>query len=489
MEDKKRDIITIIILLAVTSLIYISCAAKCICEHDSVNFAGALIKFDLMAHNPHPPGYIFYIGAAKFLNIFIKNPNADFVILSIFFGCISVALIFLLGKEIFNYNCGLVSAIFLLSSPVFWAYSEIALSFIIDAFATILIALLAYKVRTKGGKYATYLSMALGLAAGFRQTLLILLFPLWLLSIIPLKPGKQIFKQFLILLGCCLVWAIPLLIISGGISKYMYALNDLLNGCVIKTFTPKRPIYAVVSTLYGLSGTIIAFIISIFQFKKIIPPAQRNRLFSFLLSWLGPVFFLCFLNYPGHPGHALIWLPAFFLFSSIFVNKKINIPVITIIILINLGLFFSLKPVESGEKMYGLNVGKARTFINFWFSDWSYKGLQKKQSNKVVLDFINSNFSPDTAVIVTGSTRTLQPDIPFRVAGYYLDKFSHFIITDAYQEILLPGSTNTIVWLLEPSDLNGKIEFDSLAVPGEKAIYFSTIVDSLSFVNCSFYRK
>lgn len=74
----KKDIITIIVLIVLTCVSRIPFATRHIVSHDSVNFALALKDFDISKHQPHPPGYIVYIGLAKFINLFVKDANTSF---------------------------------------------------------------------------------------------------------------------------------------------------------------------------------------------------------------------------------------------------------------------------------------------------------------------------------------------------------------------------------------------------------------------------
>src|SRR5436305_7465913 len=52
---------------AATALLRLPFAARRLWDHDSVQFALGVEKYDLAAHHPHPPGYPLYIGLLKLL--------------------------------------------------------------------------------------------------------------------------------------------------------------------------------------------------------------------------------------------------------------------------------------------------------------------------------------------------------------------------------------------------------------------------------------
>jgi hypothetical protein len=108
--------------------------SKYLLNMDSCQFALALEKFDITVHQPHPPGYFLYIMLGRLLNFFIADPNTVFVTISVFFSGLTVASVYLLGKEMFEGKVGIVAALLALSSPSLWFHGEVSLTYIMEAF-------------------------------------------------------------------------------------------------------------------------------------------------------------------------------------------------------------------------------------------------------------------------------------------------------------------------------------------------------------------
>src|SRR4030043_931374 len=78
---------------------------------DSCQFALALEKFDITVHQPHPPGYFLYVMMGRILHLFIADANTVFVSISVFFSGLTVACVYLLGKEGFERKIGIGAAV------------------------------------------------------------------------------------------------------------------------------------------------------------------------------------------------------------------------------------------------------------------------------------------------------------------------------------------------------------------------------------------
>ena len=491
----KRHIGTIIALLIIICFTRIPFATKCICKHDSVNFALGIREFDIARHQPHPPGYPVYIGLAKFLNLFIKDVNKDLIILSIIFSVGAVILIYLLGKEMFNYKCGLASAIFLIISPLFWAYGELALSYTADAFASVLLGYLSYKLLKGEKKYVWGLSIVLGLTGGIRQTLLFFFLPLWVRGLISLKSGRELIKQIFVLVITCLFWVVPLLILSGGFSGYSSSSYELYRGSVFTQLMALKTIaYAGCSSLWGLGASILALFVSIIKLNKVISPEKLKESLTFFIVWCGPAFLFNFMFYTGKPGHILVFFPCFILLSCIFVYNQWNIiekVLVGSIVSVNCLLFFMARPLSAGERLMGMSTARIKNFANFWTLDCSNKGLRQKEKVKKTLDIVKEEFSPEKSVICSASGGHFQPYIPWRVAHYYLPEFSFLEIGDKAQIIELKPDIETIIWLIDESDLKKykNIELNKkLGNASMAGIYFSSIKDTLTLGPTKFYR-
>ena len=50
---------------------------------DAVQFALALNEYDVVKHQPHPPGYILYVALGRLVNHWLADPTAAYVVLAV----------------------------------------------------------------------------------------------------------------------------------------------------------------------------------------------------------------------------------------------------------------------------------------------------------------------------------------------------------------------------------------------------------------------
>src|SRR5439155_9065444 len=146
-----------IVLFATTILTRLPFTSRFLYSQDSVQFALALEQYDVYIHQPHPPGYFLYMMAGKLINHFIQDANATFVVMSMFASGLSVALVYLLGRNVFNETVGWWAGLVATTSPLVWFYGEVALNYSVAAFLSGWIALLCWRF-LNGDYERTYLS-------------------------------------------------------------------------------------------------------------------------------------------------------------------------------------------------------------------------------------------------------------------------------------------------------------------------------------------
>ena len=200
-SGKKLDI-TLISLLTITIILTrFPFTSKFLYDWDSVNYALGFGKYIIQMDQPHAPGYIFFIGLGKLVNIFFNDPNTTMIFISIIFSIFTVILLYLLAKQMFSRKVAIVSSLLLIFSQTFWFYGEIASIYICEAFFATLIAYLSYQVFKGNEKYFYLSSLALGLAGGFRTDLIVFMFPLWAFCLFYGKFSyKRVIKAFSVLI-------------------------------------------------------------------------------------------------------------------------------------------------------------------------------------------------------------------------------------------------------------------------------------------------
>jgi len=216
---------------------------------DSVNFALGVRQFDVARHQPHPPGYPVYIALAKASTTVLRVAGIDgasprgLAIWSALAGAAAIPAVFLLfrrleGRDTLAWWATLVLA----ASPLFWFTALRPLSDTLGfAAAMWVLALLAGKPPARRLIAAALLA---GLAVGIRSQIAVLTLPMLALALgtnvwpppalarAPSSAGGT-GRRARVAIGALgafavgvLVWAVPLIVASGGLSGYLQSLGS-----------------------------------------------------------------------------------------------------------------------------------------------------------------------------------------------------------------------------------------------------------------------
>ncbi len=123
----RYGIPTTLILLCLTSrLLFIG---QYLGEWDEVDFALALRDFDIVAQQPHFPGYPVYIWFSKIaMHLTKKDEVSSLTLVSAFFGGLTVLPLYLLALSMYSRRVAVIATCLFLTNPACWLYSERPLS-------------------------------------------------------------------------------------------------------------------------------------------------------------------------------------------------------------------------------------------------------------------------------------------------------------------------------------------------------------------------
>lgn len=190
---------------------------------DSVQFALALNDFDLSKHQPHPPGYILYVGLGKLLNFIFADANVAFIVLGIIASIIGFYFIYRLARAMFGELAGWLTGIFFIFNSSIWFHGLVAEVYIVEASLVVTILWLGYSyIKQPTTRNLLWLLGVMALLGGIRQAGEVVMLP-WLIYIfLQDKHWRQKINWALLAwIGLNLVWAIPLVIMSGGLGEYI----------------------------------------------------------------------------------------------------------------------------------------------------------------------------------------------------------------------------------------------------------------------------
>ena len=131
-------------LAAAAVVLYASTLSISLDEIDSVHFALGLRDFNIMAHQPHTPGFPVYMLLGKAFQLATGSDVLGLTLMSAVFGALSVFILYRLGREMFGSRTGLAAAALMAVTPLFWLESLKAMTDMTALFFTLLSLLFLY---------------------------------------------------------------------------------------------------------------------------------------------------------------------------------------------------------------------------------------------------------------------------------------------------------------------------------------------------------
>jgi hypothetical protein len=212
---------------------------------DSINFAMGVERFDVAAHRPHPPGYPVFVALGKlstggFAAFFGGDRDraaaAGLAVLSVIAGALAIPVIaaFWLAAGL-TPTSSLLAAAVAAAAPLFWLTASRPLSDTPGLVAAVAVQTLLLhglgSIRQNDGTLSrTTVAAAFlaGLAIGVRSQTIWLTGPLaaWCCGALVRRRRPWQAAQFLAWAAVgALVWAVPLVWLTGGLSTYLTVLS------------------------------------------------------------------------------------------------------------------------------------------------------------------------------------------------------------------------------------------------------------------------
>jgi len=295
-------------------------ASKTLWAWDSVLYARALengfhVGTDLADQRPHPPGYVFYVAAAAAFRLFTRDSNAALVIISVVASALTAAAIFLLCRRYADRALAIVVALGAASAPLVWTYGEVAMPYALLGLLSVALAVALRDARSRLWPAALIASAALGLAAGFRQDVLLLLGPLWL-WMLAARPWRERALCVAAVGIACLAWFAPSALLSGGPAAYLSSLSG--QAARVSELSPAAgsdallrnillTVYALWWGLLGFALLLVAAIIAALSSRR-----RLSEETTFVALWLIPAALVYVTIHIGDPGYLMSMLPGLY---------------------------------------------------------------------------------------------------------------------------------------------------------------------------------
>ena len=495
------DLVTALGLAAVTLLSRWPYRARMLYNWDAVQFALALREFDIAKHQPHPPGYLLYVGLGRLLNAWVSDPTLAYVALAMLFSAGTTFVLYWLARRMYDRATGVVGASLLAVSPLFWFYGSVGLTYAGEAFAATVVAWFAYRTLTEGGgRHLYWGAFTLGLTGGMRQSVLLLLLPLWLgAAVVDIRsrpgpgPHRRLILAGFILVGSVLAWLLPMMWLTGGPAAYVAASTQLYGSMLLPTsvlggsidVTLAQARYLIESTLVGLGPLSLAALA--------LPAYARRQRWGgrewFLSVWIVPPGVFYTLVHFGQAGYVLTFLPALvILLSRVLVwavaagSTRLRRPnwrwalttaVLLPLVLVNTGFFVSARPLprEFDHRSSDSWMWRARDELHDWIMSRTAAALREHEAViRTYVDTIRERYDPSDTALVTelNNPRSYpwlrhamfyMPEYPiYQVQlgpmplGFYAPQSAVTMILTPGSRIVLPTGIRQLVWFVDHWD-------------------------------------
>jgi 4-amino-4-deoxy-L-arabinose transferase-like glycosyltransferase len=423
------------ILAALMIVARVPFATQTLWAWDSVLYARALeqgfhVGSDLADQRPHPPGYLFYVGAAAAARLLTRDSNAALVVISMLASALTAAAVYLLCRRYADRAVAVVVALGAATAPLAWTYAEVAMPYALLGLLSIVLAAMLRDARSRSWPAALVASAGLGLAAGFRQDVLLLLGPLWL-WMLAARPWRERVLCVVAVGVAALAWLLPSASLSGGLSAYLASLGG--QAARVSELSPAAGSDALLRnallTAYALWWGLLGF--ALLLVAGIIARLRTRRRLSddaaFFALWLVPAAIVYVTIHIGDPGYLMSMLPGLYVACAALLAPvaarapRAIVGATALLVVINVGVFVAADAPLSARAI-----------------------LRHDSALDLRLAFIRGSFAPASAVILAQSE--------YLTARYYLPEYRVLffgaapeVLSHAAQEVRITSPTTILV--------------------------------------------
>jgi Dolichyl-phosphate-mannose-protein mannosyltransferase len=487
---ERLDYLIAVAVSLLTVLSRLPYRARMLYNWDAVQFALALHEYDVVKHQPHPPGYILYVALGRLVHGWTGDAAAAYVLLAVAFSGAGTFVVYLLARTVYDRPTAVTAATLLAVSPLFWFYGTVGLSYAGEALMASVVAYFGFRA-LRGSETDAWLAAGyLGLAGGFRQSLLVLLFPLWFVSVVVgVRRRRVIVIAGAIVVLTVLVWFAPMIWLTGGLERYLDASRELADTVVKPTailsgppdVTLRMSRYLLESVLVAL-GPLAAVVLLVPWYARRHGWGQREW---FLLVWTIPPVLVYTLVHFGQAGYVLTFLPALVILLARVLLAALarvaeRVPgaparaglataVVTLIVVANGAFFVSARPLP---RDFDTAKPAWRQTAEHDAFDWIFSrtAAALRHHEEVMTTFvaaIRGLYPPDDTVIITelGNARSYpwlrhamfylpaytiyELRVGDATPGYYAPRLASAMTPQTDSRVELPAGVKRLVWFVD----------------------------------------
>jgi dolichyl-phosphate-mannose-protein mannosyltransferase len=336
-------------------------ASRSLWAWDSVLYARALeqgfnVGADLPDQRPHPPGYLFYVAIAAAFRLITRDSNAALVVVSVLASALTAAAVYLLCRRYSDRALAVVITLGAMTAPLVWTYGEVAMPYALLGLLSVILATAIRAARTRPWPAALAASAALGLAAGFRQDVLLLLGPLWLWMLAARSWRERALCVAAVGIAA-LAWFGPSASLSGGPAAYLASLGG--QAARVSELSPaaggdallRNTLLTVYALWWGLLGFALLLVAAIAA--AVLARRRLSHEAVFFTLWLIPAALVYVTIHIGDPGYLMSVLPGLYVACAALIapvavrSHRAVLTFAAVLVAINVGVFVILGPTFS----------------------------------------------------------------------------------------------------------------------------------------------
>lgn len=323
LSTTRRDALVAAGLLVAFFLLRLPLRSQFLINWDAVNFALGIREFDLLHHQPHPPGYLGYVILGRLFATLAGGANAGLTLLSSLAGAVAPASLYVLGRRFVARRHALAAAVLFGLSPVVIYYSAVALTYMVGAAIVIPLVWTCHRAYTeRSARHLYTAAVLLALLGSVRQTDMVFLLPLAAFAAWP-HPRRVKVRAAAVLTGLVAAWLLPLVVLSGGLDTYLRVSRELAALAGGPTSVFSGDVLGLLQNLGFVGGGLLiglnlTLVVVVRAWRAGVSPHRRlaaadRRFFSF---WIGPALATYLLLHTGQFGYVLLLLPACYLWLA-----------------------------------------------------------------------------------------------------------------------------------------------------------------------------
>ena len=455
---RKSDTIIAVVLGIGTVLSRWPFQASLLSNHDAVNYALALDRFDMRLHQPQPPGYPLYVLLGRAFQLIWHDHLSALIWLSMVFSGLAVIAVYLVGREMFGRRVGVIAALLLATSSPFWFQGEIASPYTADLFASAMVGWLCYRLASSSGRAVVWGSaLAVGLAGAFRLQTIMFIFPLFLYAL-RRRPRRTIAGAVVVSGIVFGAFFVPAVIVSGGPAAFIRSMRIIVpifwSASTLVRSTRLARFVKNADTIVRYTGLVLGELTLPFVLLGYLTRSHRLRFWRnpkllFLAIWTLPAWIVYFLIWPGNIGTILVCIAPFFLLAAVGLDwvlararwgAVVGWTALTILLVWNIAIFAFLPQYPFGE---------------------FYRRFDNHESVTSISDYYRTKLSLMSQIPVEG---TIVYANAFRHLQYYLPQYRTFS----------PPS----LWRSDPTLVRSVISIDNGVMEAWEEVDVTTLVPS-----------